>query len=979
MNNRPLLRRAVRHALLAGVALSTAGYAHIGSAQQAGAERAVVDEITVTGSRLRRDRDFVEVSPVQTVEFEQIQASGNVTLESTLNKFPQLAPDTTSATNQSGGQGVLTANLRGLGAVRTLVLVDGRRFVPADGTGLTDLAAIPDILIERIEIVTGGASSIYGSDAVAGAVNFITRQPIDGMEVRYQFGQASKRDGTGNKIDVLMGGSSDRGSAMLHLGYAERDSVFMGDRGFSSQPLLANAQGILLPFGVQSIPETFVGVPSAFQPQIQGVDFAGAAASCPEGAPGIQGLRFEPDGTPAAFCRSRDQFNYAAPNFLLRPLSRWQVSALGSYDVSENIEWYAQGFYVKKENAFQQAPLNTTPTTPGAPNGTLLIRDAAVNPLFQPALRDFFAANEAYFDPDGTGVSRVSGVQRRFNEFGPRNSNFVADSVNMATGLRGDIEIGNRNWDWDTFVQFARSDLSNVNQGQLSFSRLSAALNVELVDGEPRCVQDLLNCVPVNIFGEGSLNDEMVNYIRTSTSRNSAFTRAVAGASATGDLFQLPAGPVPLAFGVEWRRESFADRPDGVLQAGDTGGTPAQVVNGNFNIAEFFVETRIPLLEGLPGIESLALEGAARYADYSSIGSVLAWSTSLDWAVTGDLRLRGGFSRAIRAPSLEELNRPVSAGFRGGVDPCLAANNPTDAQKALCVAQGVPAALIDTLQLLGSEGFFVETGGNQGLLEEEADTLTAGLVYTPEFLSGLSLAIDFYRIKLERAIAEVAFQPLVNSCFATLDINGTACQSITRNDFGNIDRVRAPLLNVASRRVEGLDAQISYTFDQLPSWLSLPGRDSTLSLSMVNSWQFENTTVPFQGAPELECAGRYGSSCSADALRISPGFRSLVRANWRSGNLRITPELRYVGRLKQAVGAFPNENGTVSSWIYADLTGGYDITDSISIYGGVTNVFDKQPPVLGFRSGGDSNTNVQLYDVLGRSYFLGVNVGFGGR
>ncbi len=981
MNTRSLpLKRAVRQALLTGLVVSAAGYAGAASAQgQAGVDAGTIDEIRVTGSRLIRSRDFIEVSPVQTVEFEEIQSVGNLTLEDTLNRFPQLAPDQTSATNQSGGSGVLPANLRGLGATRTLVLVDGRRFVPGDVTGIADLATIPDMLIERVEIVTGGASAVYGSDAIAGAVNFVMRDSFDGAEIRYQFGETSRGDGTGHKVDLLLGTTlgDGRGSVMLHGNFTDRDPVFMGDRAFSRQPLLADSNGVLQPFGVASIPEGFIGIQPAQFDQVAGIDWEAAQAACP--GP-VQGIKFEEGGVPSAFCRPTDQFNYAAPNYLLRPLQRWQINALGNYDLADNIEVYAQFFYAKKENAFQMAPLNISPTSPGEENGTIRIPNAPDNPLFSQPLRDFFAANEAFFDPEGDGVFRVRNTARRFNEFGPRNSAYTTDSFNFTSGLRGDFEVAGNSWFWDAFHQFARSDVTQNYQGLLSSSRLTAGLDVVLdEDGNAQCAQPLLNCVPVNIFGPGELTPEMTDYIQTSTTTLNRFTRAVAGGSVAGDLAELPAGPLSSAFGVEWRRESFETIPDPAAIAGDLGGTPPVLNDGNFNIFEVFGELRVPLVSGVTGIDELALEGAVRYADYSTIGSVTAWSLSLDWGINESVRARGGFSRAIRAPNLNELFAPVSTGFQGGVDPCWAVQNPTPAQQELCIQQGVPAEFADNLGTPANQGFQVETGGNEELEQEDADTITLGVVFTPQALPSLSMSLDYYRIKVDEAISTVTPQLLVNRCFETLDAQSTACQSISRLSSGFIDRVRAPLLNVAERKVDGVDLQVRYGIDEGPSWLSLPGRSSTLDFTLVLSRQFENVTTPFEGEAKVDCAGFYGGPCSSDAIRIAPDFRGILRTEWRSGPFRVTPEIRYVGRLKLHPNAFPNENGTLSAWTYLDLTAGYELSERVRFFGGINNVFDKQPPVIGFRAGGDSNTNVQLYDTLGRNYFIGASVGFGDR
>lgn len=969
---RSKISSAVRRALLLGLAAAAAN----AQEESPGVPGGKVEEVVVTGSRLLRTRDFQAVSPVQTIDLEQIQASGNITLEDTLNKFPQLKPDNTGTTNQSGGTGVLSANLRGLGAVRTLVLVDGRRFVPADVTGLVDLATIPDVLVERVEILTGGASAVYGSDAIAGAVNFILKDDFEGAQLTAQYGETSRGDGGNYKIDAVFGTNTEdgRGNVTLHGSYTKRDPVFFTDRAFSSQPLLSDANGVLQPFGVGTIPGGLIGISAADLSRIQGVDLTNANGACP--GP-IQGVRFGDGSAPAPFCRPIDQFNYAKGNYLLRPLERWQITATGKYDITEKVAAYAQLFYTKKENAFQQAPEALNPSSPGQESGTLLIPNANTNPLFTQSLRDFFAANAGFFDADGDGLYTVRNVSWQIAEFGPRNTTTIQDSYNLTAGLRGDLSIGDSPWRWDTFYQFARADVI-VNQiGRLSRTRLQLGLDA-VVDGSTvRCRINLLNCVPVSIFGTDALTPQMVNFLRVGTGRQDKLERQVAGGSIAGDLFSLPAGPVSTAFGVEWRKEYFSTVPDVTALSGDLGTPTIPIINsGDFDISEIFAEVRVPILKDLPAIHSLALEGAARRADYSTIGEVTTWKTGLDWALTAWVRVRAGLSSAIRAPNLNELLSGPTAGFVGGRDPCVATNNPTEAQKDLCVAQGVPAALRNTLQVGASQGFTVTSGGNADLSEEESDTLTVGMVLQPPFAPRLSIAVDYFDITVDDAIAQVSGQQLINSCFQTLDASGTACSAISRLTSGNIDTVRAPLLNVATRAVKGVDLQASYGLD-MPTFMSLPGQAATLNLSMSATWQSEDSTLLLAGQPEIDCAGFYGGTCSGDSIRITPDFRALLRAVWSSGPLTVTTEVSHIGDLKLLPGAPQNQNNTLSARYYTDLTGTYRIGDDSRITVGITNLFDKQPPILGYPDGGDAGTNVQLFDVLGRQYFVGFSVGVG--
>ncbi|HKS59041.1 MAG TPA: TonB-dependent receptor [Steroidobacteraceae bacterium] len=971
------VRHAVRRALLlSAVAVAAVGQTTIVSAQDT-ETAAPIDEVIVTGSRLMRSRDLVAASPVQTIDVGKLADSGSVTIEETLNEFPQLNPDNTGTVNQSGGTGVASADLRGLGAVRTLVLVNGRRFIPADVTGLVDLGTIPDGLVDRVEIITGGASAVYGSDAIAGAVNFILKRDFEGAQVHYQYGETDRGDGASHKADILLGVNTEdgRGNATVYAAYTERDPVYMADRKFSRQPLLENAQGQLVNFGSGNIPGGLIGISAANLSRIQGVDLTNANGACP-GA--IQGVRFGENGQPFPFCRPTEQYNYAAVNFLQRPLESWQITTTGHYDLADRVQVYGEFFYTKKQNQFQQAPEAVSPTSSGRPTGTVAITNADTNPLFPQPLRDFFAANRDFFDADGDGIFLVNSTSRRFEEFGPRNTSITADSFNLTTGLRGDFDLGERSWHWDTFFQFARSDVELIQTGLLSRSRTTLGLDTVVdANGNVTCRVNLLGCVPVNIFGIDTLTPQMANFLSVQTGRTDDFTRKSAGASIAGDLFNIWAGPVSSAFGVEWREERYHSNPAEIAASGDLTSTPIapQYTTGKFDVKEAFAEFRVPLLNDLPAIKSLAVEAAVRQSDYSTIDSVLTWKGTLDWEVVNWLRVRGGVSRAIRAPNLDELYAQPSSGFTGGVDPCWVTSNPSQAQRDLCVAQGVPASEIGTFLPSASQGWNSLSGGNPNLKEEESDAKTLGIVFTPSWAGNLAVSLDYFDIEVEGAVAQVSSQALVNSCFATLDPSGAACGAITRLPSGQIDQVSAPVLNVASRKVSGVDLAISYTLD-LPQWLSLPGESGTLGLQWVSTWQDEDVSRTLPNLPVIDCAGRYSGTCSGDGVRITPDFRGLFRTMWNTGPLSLIAELSIIGDLKLAQNAIPNQNGTISEWYYLDLSGKYQLTDKVKLVAGVNNALDKAPPVIGFTGGGDSNTNIPLFDPLGRRYYAGVTFTF---
>ncbi len=973
MNHRQtLVSRAVHFAVLAGTTTAAVGF----TAPAAIAQEEALEEVVVTGSRLRRDRDFVEVSPVATVGMDEIQGLGFLTMEQTVNRMPQLRPDTTASTNQYGGP-AMSADLRGLGAVRTLVLVDGRRYIPAENTGIADLATIPDMLVQSVEIVTGGASAVYGSDAIAGAVNFRLRKNFQGAEIRWQRGEAQEGDGETERLDFLLGAGTEDGSSnvTLAISWSERGQVMGDARDFSAIPFVTSSTGEYIPFGSGNIPGTVIALQPAQFPLINGVDLSNSDGACP--GP-IQGVRFDQGSQPVPFCRPLDQFNYAADNFLLRPMERYQISTIARHQLNERVEVYAQAFYNKYEQAFQMAPESVAPTSFGQPRGTVVIPDAVNNPLFNDTLQSFWAQNAAFFDPDGDGDYVASGLGRRFEEFGPRNFSFNIDSFLITGGLQGDFDFNDRNWTWDTFYQYSRNDTTRTTVGLLSRSGITLGLDPVInPDGSVTCRTEVRGCVPVNIFGTDALTPEMANYLQAESITDNTFERHVGGATIAGDLFEMPAGAVATAFGVEYREEVISVRPNEAQLLNDLAAQAIAptVVEGGYDLFEVFGEARVPILNDQFGLQGLALEGAVRFADYSTVGQVTTWNTNLDMDVNEQLKIRAGYSRAIRAPNLDELLAPVGAGFRPVTDPCVAENNPSQATRDLCVQQGVPANIIDTLVESPRSGYDLISGGNINLSEEEADTLTLGFVLSPNMLEGLTMSLDYYEIELKDAIAQVDGQLLLNDCFATLNINTTSCQSIRRDPLGNISQVFAPLLNLAERNVDGMDLSVAYAFDKLPDWASVSGEGATVDLQWFSSWQFTNETQVLPSLPAIDCAGKYSGTCSSGPVRPTPGYRALLRANYQSGPLRLSPEMNYVGELELSSDSGPNERGTQDGLFFFNLNGSWDFSDRFGLFFGINNLFDEEPPIWAFQAAGDLNVNVNLYDPVGRSYFLGVKAG----
>ena len=938
---------------LAGLAIVTSPSA---LAQQEGE----IEEVIVTGSRLVR-RDLDAVSPVVVINDAAIRNAGNVTIEETLNEMPQLASDNTSSVNSGGGSGILTADLRGLDAVRTLVLVNGRRFTPANSRGHTDLTSIPDALVERVEIVTGGASAVYGSDAIAGAVNFILKDDFEGLEFGYYLGETAEGDATTQKFDLTIGGNfaDDRGNAVVSVSYTDRGDIFFADRSYSDPSLFESGTG-LVPGGSSNIPGTRQFLTPTELAGLNGIDLTCASGS-------LGGIRFGDQGAPLPFCDPDDRFNFAPLNYLLRPLERVQISTLAHYDINDNVTAYTELFYMNNRNEWQQAPNAGGLQTSGQPRGDYLIPNFAINPVLFPATRDFLIANANVYDPDGDGTATIQGTGRRSVETGARNNKFDRNSYNTTVGLKGDFEAGSRTWTWDTFFQFQHAITEDNTAGELSSLRVALASDVTVDPAAPggvRCTNDFLGCVPANFLGLNSLSPEAAAFISPNHGVTNVLERQVYGGFISGDIFELPAGPVAVGIGFEERQDKYEFRPDTAEQGGEFG-DPQPPISAGIDLTEFFAEARVPIVEGASFADYLGLELGVRTSDYSTIGNVTTWKAGLEWAPTDWLRFRTMFNRATRSPNLDELFQTVAIGFSAGDDLCDFNFSPSAAAKAECVLQGIAQADIDAFVHLGV-GFGVRSGGNQDLTEEEADTFTVGFVFSPPFLEGLNLTLDYYDIEITDAVNQLSAQQVVDSCFRAdnLDHNSETCQAINRFPSGQLDFVDARSLNLASITASGLDLQADYSFDL--------GAGS-LDLQLLASWALENEKVAEPGQPGLDCLGHFGGSCSGFNTFIQPDTKYVFNAGYLTGDFAG----RFQWRNISSISLFPGRTNPVKSASavdYLDLNFDYTFNERYTVFLGIDNLTDEEPPILGFSLAGDANVDISLYDVLGRRYFGGIRI-----
>ncbi|MEO1204377.1 MAG: TonB-dependent receptor, partial [Pseudomonadota bacterium] len=554
------------------------------------------------------------------------------------------------------------------------------------------------------------------------------------------------------------------------------------------------------------------------------------------------------------------------------------------FDLTDQVTAYTELYFMDNRNEWQQAPNAGGLQTSGAPRGTYLIPDFANNPVLFPDTRQFLVDNAAYFDEDGDGTAAIISTGRRSVETGPRNYKYDRTSYNVTAGLKGDFEAGGTAFNWDLFGQYQRAKTDEDISGQLSSLRLSLGSDVTVDPDAPggvRCTNEFVGCVPVNFLGLNSITPEAAAFISPNHGVTDVLERQVVGGFISGDLLEMPAGPLSVGIGFEIREDKYDFRPDTAAQGGEFG-DPQPPIEGAIDLTEFFAEARIPLIAGAPGADYLGLELAARTSDYNLIGNVTTWKAGVEWSPLDWMRFRTSFNEAIRAPNLDELFSTVTIGFSAGDDPCDQDFNPSQAVKDLCVQQSpaITAANIDTFDQI-NVGFGVRSGGNPDLTEETATTFTVGAVISPPFAEGLNVTIDYYDIQIEDAINQLTAQQVVNNCFRELDNSAETCQAINRFPNGQIDFVDARSLNVAEVNASGLDLAIDYSFD-LPNALSAFG-SSSLNVAFLASWAFENETIAEPGQPGLDCLGFFGGSCSGFNVFIQPDAKYVTNISYVSG------------------------------------------------------------------------------------------------
>ena len=934
------------------------------------------DEIIVTGSRITSIPNLVQASQIQSIGSEEADLRNVASVELLIRDLPGVVASVGSSVNNGNG-GAQTVNLRGIGANRNLVLLDGQRIVPFGLGGVTDTNNIPLALIERTDIVTGGATTVYGADAVSGVLNFITKRDFEGFEVTATYGGTERGDGETFRIEATTGANFDdgRGNAVFSIGYQDSNPVLQGDREFSE-------------FVIDSEDGSQGGSSNS-------APFLFTTGSGEDGIP--FGNQFNPDT--GLLEPGFEPFNFAPLNLLQTPVERFNIFGSTSYEITDYVEVYTRGF-------FTQTNVGTTL----APSAAFFVpvELPISNPFLTDGVRDqLCAANgisvadclvaDGITDPNADGFQSVTGnLQRRFVEAGPRTNDFESNVFQISGGFRGDIlDTG---WSYDLSAQFGESTQVQTSGSFGLFDNLQQGL---FAIDENTCVDPSGGCVPLNLFNEiGTFTEEQFNFIDVEASTTTVVSQTVLQANFSGDLgeFKSPWSDdvVGVALGGEYR-ETTADsagdflsqQPGALLGAG----AAAPAVAGRFDVLEAYVEAIAPLASGLPYAENVSLELGARLSDYSTSGTGLTWKVGGNWEPVAGYRVRSVFQRAARSPNIGELFFPIQSGLGNlAVDPCQGANVTAGSALAdICIAQGAPAAQIGFIAAPAASQVTTFGGGNPDLDVETASTFTIGLVAQPSFVDNLTFSLDYFQIRVADAISTPAESDIINGCFDTalnpgLEFN-EFCGSIIRDPLsGSLNfpallgngGINLALTNAGTVFTNGFDAGLDYGHD-LGLWGDLSySFDGTLTLA--NEFQATPSTV------NRDCAGIFSPNC----VSIQSELAFNQRVTWNKDIWGVSVRHRFLSGNDFEADALEFDDDGVPSVLpefqeigsehYFDGTLVADLTDYAQFSFTINNIFDNQPPEVGSDVGttafNTGNTFPSTFDALGRSYTAGLRLKF---
>ncbi len=1009
-----MLNAGVAHAQTTGPVENAPSATNVNSQ---GANVADAEEIIVTGSRIPQP-NLTATSPVTVINDADIKLQGTVRIEDMVNSLPQ-AFASQGGNLSNGATGTATVNLRNLGSTRTLVLVNGRRMMPGDpSSSAADLNAIPASIVKRVDVLTGGASSVYGSDAVAGVVNFVLDTDFEGFRIDGQYSffqhnnngtvldaalarrgfnnpQGNTVDGGAVDVTAMLGGSFDdgRGHAVGYIGYRKLDKVTQDQRDYS-----ACASQARTPAQVAADPARLL-------------DCGGSATSA-------NGTFFDWNsntwqiGANRTFIPGSTPFNFAPTNYYQRPDERYTAGFFANYEINDTFKPYLEAMLMDDRTVAQIAASGNFGNTlsVNCDNPLLSAQQRAIicapNNLVTRIFETGFPIVEegqpalVFTDPT-TGRTYNRGflqTLRRNVEGAPRQDDRQHTSYRIVAGMRGDFSSA---WSYDGYYLYGRTNFADTYLNDFSITRLNRATDVvtDPATGAAICRSVLdrsdPNCVPYDIFALGGVTPAAVNYLATPGLQRGVNGTQVLSANVTGLLgeygLQTPWAESGLGvnFGVEYRKETLDFQTDQAFTTGDLSGqgAAAVAVKGSYTVKEAFAETRLPIIEnGI--VDSLTLEAGYRYSKYEiSNGnsfSTDAYKFGVDFAPVRDVRFRASYNRAVRAPNIQELFSPNIVALNGNGDPCTGAT--PDFTAAQCALTGVSAAQYGQLAGNPAGQYNGLIGGNADLQPEKATTKSLGVVLQPSFLPGFAATVDWFDIKVKDVIQPIGQDVILEQCGLT----GAAsfCSLIHRDATGSLWRspsgfIEDRPLNLGSFKVRGIDVNTSYSREI--------GEFGTANLSFTGTWTDKWITDNGVSAP-YDCTGLYGLVCGTP----TPEWRHRMRVGFNMPNgFGISAGWRYFNSVKldrtssnpSLTGAFAPVNEKIPAQSYFDLAATFSVQNSYNFRVGVQNLLDRDPPIIG--SNGSSavinacpgtfcsgNTFPQVYDALGRYIYVGVTLDF---
>lgn len=940
------------------------------------------EEVTVTGSLIPR-KDLEALSPVMVLDAEEITYQGTPRIEDLITALPQ-AFNAQNSTIANGATGTATVALRHLGAVRTLVLINGRRMPAGDALSQTlgagaDLNFIPAALVKRVDVLTGGASSVYGADAVAGVVNFVLDTDFEGIKggIRFSGFQHNNNNSVAQEINAARGFDVPSGSIFDGESFAANLAVggkFGEGKGHASAYV-----------DFRNIPAITKSERDYFNCSVNrgsSGPTCGGSSTTPQG----RFISFTPDfGANGDFVldlstgntfkpREGEVFNFGPFNHIQRPDKRYTGGGFVQYTVNPHFEAYAEVMFMDDNTDAQIAPTGNFGRT------TTINCD---NPMLSAQQRDLICTQAGFGPTDFANVTML----RRNIEGGARTALLRHIDWRLLAGGRGNF---NDNWSYDVYGLHAQVSSPQGYINDLHEDRIGDALDVIGDPNDPstwQCRSGNPGCVPWNVFQTGGVTQAAIDYMSVNAVLDSGTDTQMVSATFTGDLesyglaFPSASEGIQIAVGAQYRNEHLFVNPDEVFELGLRAGSGGETVpvDGSFNVKELFVEALIPVVQDTPGAQDLSLELGYRYSDYSLAGGNSSYKAQMAWAPTKSLKLRTGFNRAVRAPNVRELFRPQGFGLGGDEDIC--ANDPATgvptASLEQCQRTGMSAAQYGTVLANPAQQYNTLSGGNPDLDVESADTLTVGIVWTPQAIAGLTATIDYYDIKVEDTIGFLDADDIIQTCANTGD--PLLCDLIHRDRAGTLWLTEEAFTettnqNIGELRGRGVDLNVAYPLNL--------GGSGFINFAFIGTYLLENNFK--NPLTEFDCAGFYGAQCGQPDAK----WRHRARATWNTNfNTKISLGWRRIGST-QVDDASPDPDlgspGLVESWEingaavlktynYLDLAATYSFRDGVRLMFGVNNVLDEDPPLSpSLSSTGWTGT----YDPLGRSVYTSLQFEF---